>query len=68
MLIFQQRFHFFSNKKNRFIVNLFFTKKDDATPLYIAARNGHVQIVQILLEERGANSNLQKEVKNILFL
>ena len=47
----------------RFLIFLFyfFNVKDGTTPLYIAAQNGHEQIVQILLE-RGANVDLADEV------
>ena len=41
---------------------LFSCVKDGATPLYIAAREGHEQIVQILLEKGEPNVDLAAEV------
>ena len=40
----------------------FFNVKDGTTPLFIAAQNGHEQIVQILLEKGGPNVDLAMKV------
>ena len=42
--------------------SIFFNVKNGATPLYIAAQNGHEQIVQILLEKGKANIDLAEKV------
>ena len=36
--------------------------KDGITPLYVAAQNGHEQIVQILLEKGESNVDLPDQV------
>ena len=46
--------------------SIFFNVKNGATPLYIAAQQGHEQIVQILLEK--GNSNVDLETKVILLI
>ena len=51
-------FHFF----------LFFNVKDGRTPLYIAAANGHEQIVEILLEKGEPNVDLPNQVLLLFIL
>ena len=46
----------------------FFNVKDGTTPLYIAACNGHEQIVQILLEKGEPNVDLATEVLLLIVL
>ena len=40
----------------------FFNVKDGLTPLFVAAENGHEQIVEILLEKGKPNVNLPDQV------
>ena len=46
--------------------SIFLNVKDGATPLFIAACEGHEQIVQILLEK--GNSNVDLETKVLLLI
>ena len=41
--------------------------KDGKTPLFVAAQNGHKQIVQILLKKGKANVDLADQVVNLVF-
>ena len=41
---------------------IFFLQKDGTTPLYVAAENGHEQIVQILFEKGKPNVDLPDQV------
>ena len=50
----------------QFLIFLFFNVKDGETPLFVAAQNGHEQIVQILLEKGKPNVDLSNKV--ILFI
>ena len=45
-----------------FLIFLFLNVKNGATPLFIAAQEGHEQIVEILLEKGKANVDLTNEV------
>ena len=73
MLILQMRCYFvdivsfsFSFSLSHF--SIFFNVKDRTTPLFIAAQEGHEQIVQILLE-KGAKADLaEKVILLIVFL
>ena len=47
------------------LFTFFFNVKNGETALYIAAQNGHEQIVQILLEEGKANADLAN--KSVFF-
>ena len=72
MLILQLRFLFvdsflFLFFSFHFFTFTFFLSKKGKTPLYIAAQNGHEQIVQILLEEGKANVDLANKVFLLLF-
>ena len=73
MLILKERFFFlfFFQKKIEmkesfftfsFFYFFFFNVKDGATPLFLAAQNGHEQTVQILLEKGKANVDLPDQV------
>ena len=51
-----------------FSLSLFCFQKDyGATPLYVAAQNGHGQIVQLLLEKGKPNINSQRKVLCFFF-
>ena len=57
-------FHFliFSHFFHLLIFLFFYSRKNGTTPLFIAAFEGHEQIVQILLEKGKANVDLANEV------
>ena len=48
--------------------SIFLNVKDGTTPLYIAAANGHEQIVQLLLEKGKPNVDLPNEVLFLILL
>ena len=58
LILFAAFFFLFSFSKSFFSLFL----KDGTTPLFIAAFNGHYQVVQILLEKGGAIVDLQGKV------
>ena len=50
-----------------FFFFLFLLKKDGVTPLYVAAQNKHLEVVQFLLD-KGANLNALNKVFFIFFI
>ena len=48
--------------------SIFLNVKDGATPLLIAAENGHEQIVEILLKKENPNVGLANKVLLLFFL
>ena len=82
MLILQRRFFlmiwisfsfsisigFISKTQWKHSFSLFFYWKDGTTPLHIAARKGHAQIVQLLLEKGKSNVDHANKVPLILFI
>ena len=47
-------------------LTLVYLMQDGATPLFIASQEGHLEVVQLLLEAK-ADVNLQKEVSSLIF-
>ena len=62
VLFFVNCFSFFFLFFQFLIFLFFFNGKDGVTPLFIAAQEGHEQIVEILLEKGGANVDLADQV------